>query len=102
MLYFYGTFACIAFPALIARAHATKNPLFLGPVIIMSFVMAYQADMAYGNKMERIRVSAEQMLQDEPELFTLPNAASLSVTELDRLVAASMQPPADVAEGTRQ
>jgi hypothetical protein len=103
MLYFYGAFASLAFPALIARARATKNPMFLGPVVIISFVLAYQVDMAYGNKLERIRDDAERMLRDEPELFALPLAADLNVTALDRLVAASLgeKEPAAMEHGQR-
>jgi hypothetical protein len=99
MLYFYGAFATIAFPVLITRARATGNPLFMAPVMIISFVAAYQADMAYGNKLERIRNDAEQMLQTSPEIFNLPAASGLTVSAIDSAIAASMLPSAEVADG---
>ena len=33
---------------------ARKQPWILGPLVPLSFMVAYQADLAYGNKMERV------------------------------------------------
>ena len=32
----------------------TKNPLVLAPVLSLTFLVAYQTDFVYGNKMQRI------------------------------------------------
>lgn len=32
----------------------TKRPAFIAPLVPLSFVVGYQADLAIGNKMERI------------------------------------------------
>lgn len=58
------------------------------PLIPLSFIMAYQADLAYGNKLQRIRgndnekcytlplyiflVEAEKIMQYEQKLLVLP------------------------------
>jgi len=88
MLMFYGAFAAVAFPPLLARARS--NPAFLGPVVVISFVAAFQADMAFGNKLGRIRDDAEQMLKESPELFELPGSSTLIVTEIDKAIATGM------------
>ena len=31
-----------------------KQPWIMGPLVPLSFVVAYQADLAYGNKMQRV------------------------------------------------
>lgn len=102
MLYFYGAFATLAFPVLIGRARASGNPLFLAPVVIITFVSAYQADMAFGNKLERIRADAEQMLHDSPDLFNLPAADAISVPAIDAAIAATKSdaraPASDIDE----
>ena len=40
---------------LIYRFQATKRPGILAPVVPMSFIVAYYADLAYGSKVHRIR-----------------------------------------------
>ena len=36
------------------RFARTKHPLVIAPLIPLTFVVGYQADMAWGNKMERV------------------------------------------------
>ena len=43
------------------------------PLIPISFGWGYQCDMFIGNKMSRIRNAAEELLENDPELFRLPN-----------------------------
>lgn len=35
-------------------AMARKQPWMMGPLVPLGFVVAYQADLVYGNKMQRI------------------------------------------------
>jgi hypothetical protein len=44
-----------------------------GPFFPLSFVLVYQYDMYYSNKLERIRHEAERLIREEPELFFPPN-----------------------------
>ena len=47
-------FYSLASVGLIMGTIKTKNPAVITPLVPMSFVFGYQADMAVGNKMERI------------------------------------------------
>ena len=38
-----------------SRYKRTRNPKMLAPMIPLTFVVGYQADLAHGNKMDRIR-----------------------------------------------
>ena len=42
------------------RAYKKKMPGLAVPTIPLTVVLAYQYDMAYGNKLERIRAEAEK------------------------------------------
>eukprot|EP00039_Didymoeca_costata_P001934 m.56366 g.56366 ORF g.56366 m.56366 type:complete len:136 (+) comp11033_c0_seq4:166-573(+) len=63
--HFFAAFCTVAFPALIIKK-------FPAPILPLSFVLAYQGDMAYGNKIERIRADAEDILQGERREKYLP------------------------------
>ena len=52
--YRYAGFYITATIGLLAGYARTKNPAMLGPIIPFTFLVGYQADMALGNKMERI------------------------------------------------
>lgn len=40
----------------------TVHPVSIFPVVILPYIMAYQADLAYGNKMDRIKAEADRIL----------------------------------------
>jgi hypothetical protein len=63
--YFYYT-ACFG---MLANAFRTRNPHVMAPLIPLSFAFAYQWDFYHGNKLQRIRLDAEQLLENHPELF---------------------------------
>lgn len=48
------TSVCHAALVCVARFLRMKQPWVLAPLVPLSFVVAYQADLAYGNKMERV------------------------------------------------
>lgn len=61
----YGTVAGIA-------ARRTGSPAILVPILPLSFVFAFNYDLAYGNKMERVKLEAERILENEKEWFMVP------------------------------
>ncbi len=63
--YFYGFSLC----GLLARAFNSRNSYILAPLVLLSFVFAYQWDIYCGNKMNRVRKDAEEMIKNNPELF---------------------------------
>lgn len=52
--YWWAGFFSVATLALTVGTIKSKNPAFLGPMVPLSFMFGYQADLALGNKMERI------------------------------------------------
>nr|CAD7430118.1 unnamed protein product [Timema monikensis] len=65
----------------------TRKPGVLAPLLPLSFIGGYQADMAYGNKLHRIRGEAENIMQFEMDLLELPcglpSASSIDQARLD-------------------
>lgn len=70
-----------------APAQRSGNPAFLGPLVPFSFVLAYQADFTYGDKVGRITRNAEEILAKERNLLALPGGA-LTLQGLDAALAA--------------
>jgi hypothetical protein len=44
----------------------------LAPIVPLSFVVGYYADLAYGSKLHRIASEADMIMQHEPELLEWP------------------------------
>lgn len=72
ILYWFGSFYVIASAGMLAGFKRTLKPGVLAPILPLTFVLAYQADMAYGNKLHRIRLEAENIMQFENDLLELP------------------------------
>lgn len=66
---YYQVFYYLCCFGLFAKALKEKNPTSLFPLVPLSFVFAYQYDMYYLNKMERVRKEAERLIREEPDLF---------------------------------
>ncbi|CAI8022614.1 Plasminogen receptor (KT) [Geodia barretti] len=81
-LYWWGGFYALASLGLIRGAMVRRQPWILGPLVPLTFVVAYQADLAYGNKMERVIAEADSMLEKERKMLALPGAP-LSIDLLD-------------------
>uniref|UniRef100_T1J1M9 Plasminogen receptor (KT) n=1 Tax=Strigamia maritima TaxID=126957 RepID=T1J1M9_STRMM len=73
MLFWIGSFYILATFAMISRYRKTKNSSTLAPIVPFSFFIAYQADLAYGSKLTRIKNEAENILEYETQLIHLPN-----------------------------
>jgi len=72
MFLWLGSFYGVAGGAMIAGFSANKNPRFLVPLLPLTFIVGYQADMAYGNKMNRIKAEAENIVMYEKDLIECP------------------------------
>ncbi|XP_060081024.1 plasminogen receptor (KT)-like [Ylistrum balloti] len=66
---FYG-FACVGG---IAGFMKKRNPGVIAPLLPLTFVFMYQGDMAYGDKLVRIREEADRIMDKEPHLLELPH-----------------------------
>ena len=66
----------------------TKKPAAIAPLLPLTFVVGYQADMAYGSKVNRIRAEAENILQYEHDLTDMPGGLpSLATIDAGRIKA---------------
>ena len=79
------------------RYRKSKNPATLAPFLPLSFVVGYQADLAYGTKMNRIKAEAENILMFEKDLIEipsgLPTVSSLDVGRMQQEENAKYHPP---------
>mmetsp|Transcript_328 Transcript_328/g.458 ORF Transcript_328/g.458 Transcript_328/m.458 type:complete len:153 (-) Transcript_328:41-499(-) len=68
----YAAFYSVVSPLCIIGAVKTKKPVSIIPLIPLSFALAFQYDMAYGDKLFRVRYEAEMVLEKEREKFLFP------------------------------
>jgi hypothetical protein len=90
MFKFYGAFFALAAVGLSAAAMKKRAPQFAVPLVPLSFVLAYQYDMAYNGKMERVIAEAEHILEHERALLALPGPP-LTIATLDTAIIARQQ-----------
>lgn len=84
---FYQAFYFTALIGLIPIAIKTKRYNFLLPLVPLSFNYAYQWDMYYGNKMERIKRDAENLIREYPDMFFPPeNNMIVTIEEYKSLI----------------
>ncbi|XP_063914847.1 plasminogen receptor (KT) isoform X3 [Zophobas morio] len=88
LFYWFGSFYLISLVGSIAAYSRKQRLVTLLPLVPLTFVTAYQADLAYGNKIHRILVEAEHIMQFEQELLGLPlgipTAASIDLGRLQK------------------
>ncbi|XP_046405237.1 plasminogen receptor (KT) [Ischnura elegans] len=72
LLYWLGSFYVLAALGMVAGYRRGRKPGVLAPLLPLTFIVGYQADMAYGNKLHRIRGEAENIIQFETDLLELP------------------------------
>ncbi|CAG4939254.1 unnamed protein product [Colias eurytheme] len=65
---FHGTVAT----GLLTGFGKTRKPFLLVPLIPLSFVNLYYYDLAYGNKLHRIRMEAEHIMANEMDILKVP------------------------------
>lgn len=82
LFYWLASFYGVATVGLIGRFNSTKRPAVLAPIVPLSFLVAYYADLAYGTKIHRITAEAEMIMQHEPELLEWPSGLP-TVSEID-------------------
>ena len=60
----FGSFTLIATLGMFAGFAKNKNKAFFGPLLPLSFITLYWADLGFHNKMERISSTAEKLLKE--------------------------------------
>jgi hypothetical protein len=87
MLKFYGAFYALAVVGLGAAALIGGKRAAVVPLVPMSFAMAYQYDMAYSTKMDRIIAEADSILLHERHLLMMPGGP-LTLGAIDAAISA--------------
>ncbi|KAK3929946.1 Plasminogen receptor (KT) [Frankliniella fusca] len=92
LLNWLAAFYVIGVTSLTSAYRKTKKPGFLMPVLPLTFILAYQADLSYGTKLHRIRAEAEHIMQHETETLFLPcGVPTVSSIDLARQVESERQ-----------
>ncbi|XP_038218330.1 plasminogen receptor (KT)-like [Zerene cesonia] len=68
----FTTFHATVATGLLAGFGKTKKPFLLVPLVPLSFVNLYYYDLAYGNKLHRIRMEAEHIMSNEADILKVP------------------------------
>ncbi|XP_043225038.1 plasminogen receptor (KT)-like isoform X3 [Amphibalanus amphitrite] len=72
LFYWWAAFYTVGLVGAVAVARRTGRRTALFPFFPLTFIVGYQADLAYGNKLERIRAEAEHIMRSETELLEPP------------------------------
>eukprot|EP01135_Chromosphaera_perkinsii_P012011 Nk52_evm19s2568 gene=Nk52_evmTU19s2568 len=72
----------------------TKRVMILTPLLPLSFANAYQYDLVYGDKLDRVRRDAEMFIREQPERFLLPDNSKL-ISRQEYLDLFQIHPDAD-------
>ncbi|XP_028165912.1 plasminogen receptor (KT) isoform X1 [Ostrinia furnacalis] len=75
----------------------TKRAYFLVPLVPLTFTTLYYWDLAYGNKMHRIRMEAEHIMTHEADMLEwpcgLPSPSSIDLGRLEDEEKKKIHPP---------
>ena len=82
MFLWLGSFYLLAGAGMISGFARTRKPVAIAPLLPLTFIVGYQADLAYGSKVNRIRAEAENILQYERDLTDIP-AGLPSIASID-------------------
>ncbi|CAB3229445.1 unnamed protein product [Arctia plantaginis] len=90
-------FSITAATGLFTGFRRTKRPYLLMPLIPLTFVTLYYWDLAYGNKVHRIRMEAEHIMTHEADSLEwpcgLPTPSSIDLGRLDVEDKKKIHPP---------
>ncbi|XP_067279880.1 plasminogen receptor (KT) [Pseudorasbora parva] len=72
-LKYFSSFFGLTTLGLTVGAVRTRRAALLAPVVPLSFILAYQVDLAYGSLLQRTRAEAESIMVSESERLDLPH-----------------------------
>ncbi|XP_026332767.1 plasminogen receptor (KT)-like [Hyposmocoma kahamanoa] len=91
------TFSIATATALFTGFRRTKRQYLLMPLVPLTFVTLYFWDLAYGNKMHRIRMEAEHIMTHEADMLEwpcgLPSPSSIDLGRLEDEEKKKIHPP---------
>lgn len=83
LFFWLSAFYVVTSSGLISKFRRMKRPAILAPLVPMTFVIGYYADLAYGTKVRRINAEAEMIINHEEELLEWPSGIP-TVSEIDQ------------------
>ncbi|CAG5026660.1 unnamed protein product [Parnassius apollo] len=93
----FSAFNITAATGLLTGFRRTKRPYLLAPLVPLTFVNLYYWDLAYGNKVHRIRMEAEHIMSHESDMLELPcglpTPSSVDQGRLDAEEKKKIHPP---------
>ncbi|CAK1590937.1 unnamed protein product [Parnassius mnemosyne] len=93
----FSAFNITAATGLLTGFRRTKRPYLLAPLVPLMFVNLYYWDLAYGNKVHRIRMEAEHIMSHESDMLELPcglpTPSSVDQGRLDAEEKKKIHPP---------
>lgn len=72
LFFWFGAFYMTSWAWAMMAYRYKRRMLVFSPLVPMTFIMAYQTDLAYGSKRSRVKVEAEHIMQFEQDLLSLP------------------------------
>jgi hypothetical protein len=73
--FFCGLYSTVFCAGLTAAFHLRNPAPLIGPLIPLTWAFAFQYDLVYGNKLERIMAETNRLLIEEPERFAVPKTS---------------------------
>ncbi|XP_068625102.1 plasminogen receptor (KT) [Battus philenor] len=93
----FTAFNFTAAGGLLTGFRRTKRTYLLAPLVPLTFVNLYYWDLAYGNKLHRIRMEAEHIMSHESDMLELPcglpSPSSVDQGRLDAEEKKKIHPP---------
>lgn len=93
----FTTFYVTVAAGLFSGFSKTKKPALLTPLLPLTFVTLYFWDLAYGNKVHRIRMEAEHIMTHEADYLEwpcgLPSVSSIDIGRLEDEEKKKIHPP---------
>lgn len=83
LLNWTGSFYVLALVGMLAGFRHSRNRAALAPILPLTFIIGYQADMAYGTKLERIKDEADRIVKEELSRLSLPGGLP-TVEQVDK------------------
>ncbi|XP_055035730.1 plasminogen receptor (KT) [Misgurnus anguillicaudatus] len=95
-LKYFGSFFGLVTLGLGIGAMKKRRPALFTPIIPLSFIMAYQVDMAYGSLIHRMRAEAEHIMGSESDRLAMPHGMpTFESIEKSRRAKSLLSPPLD-------
>uniref|UniRef100_A0A1A9WVR1 Plasminogen receptor (KT) n=1 Tax=Glossina brevipalpis TaxID=37001 RepID=A0A1A9WVR1_9MUSC len=96
LFFWLSGFYLTSFFVTVSYYQRIKRSIVFLPMIPLTFICGYYADMAYGSKLHRIKAEANMIMEHEPEVLHwpggLPTVASIDEARVEAEMEKKMHP----------